>query len=202
MKSVRKGGIFIENKELSKIKELIESSDNTILIKMLNKVLHLNIEKIKNDKNVQLSNISEYEFELLKVNSILSTKENVEMYLRMVKKSKIKESIFCYWCSIYEEELLKNTEENRTEATINKVLISELNKRKYQQSIFLEIENNRTGILETGTEVNFLDILKYIKDKENKSNQYGKLLKYFDEKSEDVLLIGIKMKRDKTHFEE
>ena len=202
MKPLRKGGIFIENKELSKIKELIESSDNTILIKMLNKVLHLNIEKIKYDKNVQLSNISEYEFELLKVNSILSTKENVEMYLRMVKKSKIKESIFCYWCSIYEEELLKNTEENRTEATINKVLISELNKRKYQQSIFLEIENNRTGILETGTEVNFLDILKYIKDKENKSNQYGKLLKYFDEKSEDVLLIGIKMKRDKTHFEE
>lgn len=199
MKSVRKGGIFIENKELSKIKELIESSDNTILIKMLNKVLHLNIEKIKYDKNVQLSNISEYEFELLKVNSILSTKENVEMYLRMVKKSKIKESIFCYWCSIYEEELLKNTEENRTETTINKVLISELNKRKYQQSIFLEIENNRTGILETGTEVNFLDILKYIKDKENKSNQYGKLLKYFDEKNEDVLLIGIKMKRDKIH---
>lgn len=201
MKSVRKGGIFIENKELSKIKELIESSDNTILIKMFNKVLHLNIEKIKYDKNVQLSNISEYEFELLKVNSILSTKENVEMYLRMVKKSKIKESIFCYWCSIYEEELLKNTEENRTEATINKVLISELNKRKYQQSIFLEIENNRTGILETGTEVNFLDILNYIKDNENKSNQYGKLLKYFDEKNEDVLLIGIKMKRDKIHYD-
>ena len=201
MKSVRKGGIFIENKELSKIKELIESSDNTILIKMFNKVLYLNIEKIKYDKNVQLSNISEYEFELLKVNSILSTKENVEMYLRMVKKSKIKESIFCYWCSIYEEELLKNTEENRTEATINKVLISELNKRKYQQSIFLEIENNRTGILETGTEVNFLDILNYIKDNENKSNQYGKLLKYFDEKNEDVLLIGIKMKRDKIHYD-
>ena len=170
MKSVRKGGIFIENKELSKIKELIESSDNTILIKMFNKVLHLNIEKI-------------------------------EMYLRMVKKSKIKESIFCYWCSIYEEELQKNTEESRAEAIINKVLISELNKRKYQQSIFLEIENNRTGILETGTEVNFLDIVNYIKDNENKSNQYGKLLKYFDEKSEDVLLIGIKMKRDKIHYD-
>lgn len=168
---------------------------------MFNKVLHLNIEKIKYDKNVQLSNISEYEFELLKVNSILSTKENVEMYLRMVKKSKIKESIFCYWCSIYEEELQKNTEESRAEAIINKVLISELNKRKYQQSIFLEIENNRTGILETGTEVNFLDILNYIKDNENKSNQYGKLLKYFDEKSEDVLLIGIKMKRDKIHYD-
>lgn len=124
------------------------------------------------------------------------------MYLRMVKKSKIKESIFCYWCSIYEEELLKNTEENRTEATINKVLISELNKRKYYQSIFLEIENNRRGILETGTEVNFLDIVSYIKDYKNKSNQYEKLLKYFDENDENVLLIGIKMKRDKIHKDE
>ena len=202
MKWVKKGGIFIGNKELSKIKEIIESNDNTILIKILNYVLHLNIEKIKYDKNVQLSNISEYEFELLKINSALSTKENVEMYLRMVKKSKIKESIFCYWCSIYEEELQKVQESDKIESCINKVLISELNKKKYYQSVFLEIENNRTGILETGTEVNFLDIINYIKDYKNKNNQYEELLKYLDEKSEYVLLIGIKMKRDKIHNEE
>ena len=187
---------------MSKIKEIIESNDNTILIKILNYVLHLNIEKIKYDKNVQLSNISEYEFELLKINSALSTKENVEMYLRMVKKSKIKESIFCYWCSIYEEELQKVQESDKIESCINKVLISELNKKKYYQSVFLEIENNRTGILETGTEVNFLDIINYIKDYKNKNNQYEELLKYLDEKSEYVLLIGIKMKRDKIHNEE
>ena len=41
---------------------------------------------------------------------ILSSKEEIEMYLRMVKRSKIKESIFCYWCTIYEEELLKTKE--------------------------------------------------------------------------------------------
>ena len=124
------------------------------------------------------------------------------MYLRMVKKSKIKESIFCYWCSIYEEELMKSPGSDKTESCINKVLISELNKRKYQQSIFLEIENNKTGILETGTEVNFLDILNYIKDYKNKSNKYEELLKYFNEKSEYALLIGIKMKRDKIHNDE
>lgn len=115
----------------------------------------------------------------------------------MAKKSKIKESIFCYWCLVYEEELLKNTEIDRTKGCINKVLISELNKRKYQQSIFLEIENNRTGILETGTEVNFLDIQNYINDYKNKINRYEELLKYFNKNDEEVLLIGIKIKREK-----
>lgn len=127
----------------------------------------------------------------------LSSDEEIEMYLRMVKRSKIKESIFCYWCTIYEEELLKTKEKEEIEPIINKVLISELNKKKFQTNIFLEIENNKTQILETGTEVNFLEIIDYINEYKNKTNQYEKLLKYFDEKNEEVLLIGIKMKREK-----
>lgn len=128
---------------------------------------------------------------------ILSSKEEIEMYLRMVKRSKIKESIFCYWCTIYEEELLKTKEREEVEPIINKVLISELNKKKFQTNIFLEIENNKTQILETGTEINFLEIIDYINEYKNKTNQYEKLLKYFDEKNEEVLLIGIKMKRER-----
>lgn len=127
----------------------------------------------------------------------LSSDEEIEMYLRMVKRSKIKESIFCYWCTIYEEELLKTKEKEEKEPIINKVLISELNKKKFQTNIFLEIENNKTQILETGTEINFLEIIDYIKEYKNKTNQYEKILKYFDEKNEEVLLIGIKMKREK-----
>lgn len=127
----------------------------------------------------------------------LSSDEEIEMYLRMVKRSKIKESIFCYWCTIYEEELLKTKEKEEIEPIINKVLISELNKKKFQTNIFLEIENNKTQILETGTEINFLEIIDYIKEYKNKTNQYEKILKYFDEKNEEVLLIGIKMKRER-----
>lgn len=144
-----------------------------------------------------MNDISEYEFGLIKIKMTLSSNEEIEMYLRMVKRSKIKESIFCYWCTIYEEELLKTKEKEEIEPIINKVLISELNKKKFQTNIFLEIENNKTQILETGTEINFLEIIDYINEYKNKTNQYEKLLKYFDEKNEEVLLIGIKMKREK-----
>lgn len=191
-----KGGIIIEN-SVSKLKKLIESENNDKLKKILNDVLDLRLKEIKYDKNIQLSNISEYEFELIKVKAILETDEEVEMYLKMIKNTRIKESIFCYWCSIYEEELMKAKELENADIFINKVLISELDKTKYQQRIFLSIEDNKTSILETGTEVNFIEIIDYIKEKQNEKNQIEKLYNYLDKQSDDVLLVGIKMNRMK-----
>ena len=158
-------------------------------------MLRLEIKDIKYEKNIELSNISEYEFELVKVRVTLESDEEVEMYLKMIKNTRIKESIFCYWCSIYEEELVKAKELENIEIFINKVLISELDKTKYQKKVFLTIENNKTKILETGTEVNFLEITNYIEEQKNENNQYENLYKYFDKESEDVLLVGIKMNR-------
>lgn len=143
--------------------------------------------------------MSEYKFELVKVKLILESNEEVEMYLKMIKNTRIKESIFCYWCSIYEEELLKAKVEENTDILINKVLISELEKTKYKNRIFLIIENNTTQILETGTEVNFVEILDYIEEQKSKKNQYQRLYKYFNKQSDDVLLVGIKMNRMKMY---
>lgn len=191
---IQKGGIIIENKVL-KLKKLIESENNKIIKEILSDVLELGIKEIEYDKNLQLSNISEYEFELVKVKAKLESDEEVEMYLKMIKSTRMKESIFCYWCSIYEEELMKAEEMEDIDIFINKVLISELEKRKYQKRIFLTIENNKAHILETGTEINFIDILDYIKEQKNEKNQYEKLYESFDEKSDDVLLVGIKINR-------
>lgn len=143
---------------------------------------------------MQLSNVSEYEFELVKCKAIFDEADReVEMYLKMIKNTKIKESIFCYWCTIYEEELLKSKE---MENIVNKVLISEIDKTKYKKRIFLTIENNKTQFLETGSEVNFIEISNYIREMKNEKNEFEKLDKYFEENDSDVLLVGIKIKRD------
>ena len=193
--SVQKGGIIIENK-VAKLKALMECDENHIIKQVLNNVLHLNIKEIKYDKNLKLSNISEYEFELIKVKAMLETDEEIEIYLKIIKNSRIKESIFCYWCTIYEEELMKAKELDNMDVIINKVAISELKKSRYQESIFLTIENNRTPILESGTEVSFIEIRDYIEDKKDEYNELEKLYEYFDRASNDVLLVGIKMKKE------
>ena len=194
MYEFKKGGIVIENKTL-RLKELVESENKNIIREILNNVLELKIKEIIYDKNLQLSNISEYEFELVKVNAILESNEEVEMYLKMIKNTRVKESLFCYWCSIYEEELMKAKELENIEVFINKVLISELEKTKYQQRIFLTIENNRTHILESGSEINFIEIKEYIDEQKNQKNQYQNQYEYFDKNSDEVLLVGIKMNR-------
>lgn len=79
---------------------------------------------------------------------------------------------------------------------LNKVLISENMKEKYQQSIFLEIENNQTSILNTGTEVHFIDIIKYIEKNKETKDKLSKWVEYFEKESEDVLLIGIKLNQE------
>lgn len=191
----QKGGINIENKVI-KLKQLVESEENGILKDVLNNVLKLKIKKIRYDKNLQLGNISEYEFELIKVKALLETDEEIEIYLKIIKNSRIKESIFCYWCTIYEEELMQTKDLGDMDIIINKVAISELKKSRYQESIFLTIENNRTPILESGTEVSFIEIRDYIEDKKDEYNELEKLYEYFDRASNDVLLVGIKMKKE------
>lgn len=170
----------------------MNSEDKDIFKNVLNQVVNLKIKEIEYDKNLQLSNASEYEFELVKGKIILEDDKEVEMYLKIIKNNKIKESIFCYWCTIYEEELFKS---NEIESVINKVLITELDKTKYKETIFLAIENNTTQILETGTEVNFLEVSNYIEEMKNEKNKFEKLDKYFEDCNDYVLMIGMKIKR-------
>ena len=148
--------------------------------------MNLEIKDIEYNKNIQLSNMSEYEFELVKAKVTLETNEKIEMYLKMIKNSKIKESIFCYWCTIYEEELL--AKEKDIEFIVNKVAISDLTKTKYQKRVFLTIENNNT-----------IEMLDYIKENKDEKNKFEKLNKYFEDSEDDVLLVGIKMNRDNLY---
>ena len=87
--------------------------------------------------------------------------------------------------------------EKDIECIVNKVLISDLTKTKYQKRVFLTIENNKTQILETGTEVDFIDVSNYIQENKNEKNKLEMLNKYFED--DDVLLVGIKMNRTERY---
>ncbi|MEI3401347.1 MAG: hypothetical protein V8R51_02975 [Clostridia bacterium] len=85
VKFKNRGGISIENKVL-KLKQLVNCEDKKIMQDIIGNILSLEIKEIKYDKNMQLSNISEYEFELVKVKAILQSDEEMEMYSKNDKK--------------------------------------------------------------------------------------------------------------------
>ena len=143
------------------------------------------------EKTLKLKNMSEYNFEVFKLKVVLQSKEEIEMYLKLVKKTKIKESVFCYWCLLYEEEILNNQKDIKPNNYTNKVLISELEKKKYYQSIFLRIDNNISKLIENGTEINFVDVKKYIIEKKLEK-EYLEILECFNQDEDYELLVGIK----------
>lgn len=158
---------------------------------ILNQILLIKISQMSFEKTLKLKNMSEYNFEVFKLKVVLQSKKEIEMYLKLVKKTKIKESVFCYWCLLYEEEILNNQKEIKSNNYTNKVLISELEKKKYYQSIFLRIDNNISKLIENGTEINFVDVKKYIIEKKLEK-EYLEILECFNQDEDYELLVGIK----------
>ena len=168
----------------------MENSDEK-LKDILNQILLIKISQMSFEKTLKLKNMSEYNFEVFKLKVVLQSKKEIEMYLKLVKKTKIKESVFCYWCLLYEEEILNNQKEIKLNKYTNKVLISELEKKKYYQSIFLRIDNNISKLIENGTEINFVDVKKYIIEKKLEK-EYLEILECFNQDEDYELLVGIK----------
>ena len=54
-----------------------------------------------------------------------------DLYIKMIRKDRIKESIFCYWNLLY-DQMFKNYEESEFTSVINKVSIKETENEEYK----------------------------------------------------------------------
>ena len=112
--------------------------------------------------------------------SINKLSNNTELMCKEYKKTELKLN-----------DLKNNQKEIKLNNYTNKVLISELEKKKYYQSIFLRIDNNISKLIENGTEINFVDVKKYIIEKKLEK-EYLEILECFNQDEDYELLVGIK----------
>ena len=114
-----------------------------------------------------------------------------DLYIRMIRKDRIKESIFCYWSLLYNENF-KDYEESEFTTVINKVKITETENEEYKHSVLLEISENKWGILEYGSTIHLVKLQKYLNDeKVPKSKLTNEWKNYLEENNQDVLFIGV-----------
>lgn len=164
-------------------------------IDLLKDLTKLNIKDLEFEDFKNIGNSTGYDFLVikLKVSIINNKKQNQEadLYIKMIRKDKIKESIFCYWSLLYEEKF-KNFEESEFTSVINKVRITETENEKYKHSVLLEIKDNKWGILESGSTIHLVKFKNYLNDETiGKSNLTSEFKNCIDEKNDDVLFIGI-----------
>jgi len=189
--------IKLSSENSNMLKDIFRDSNNSLMINdLVSSVLGLKVEKIEFDSIKKFDTISEYEFSLVKAKCYLGMEESVDIYFKIIKKDKIKESLFCYWCLLYEEKLKETKEDFNMTTIINNVVISEVGMERYKNSVFLEIKDNASGILENGTEIHFIDFIKYINNHKGDDNHLEKWNKYIDKDSEDILMMGVVLNKD------
>ena len=178
---------------------MLKNKQNTIdLLKSLTKLKIIDFE-FDELKNVEDS--IGYDFLIIKLKALIpndnlldnnsNLEETKDLYIKIIRKDRIKESIFCYWSLLYEEKF-KTYEESEFTTIINKVRIRETENDENKHSVLLEIKDNKWKILECGSTIHLVKFSKYLKDsKINKLKWTSLWKKHIDEDNQDVLFIGI-----------
>lgn len=180
---------------------LEEKKNNEPIKELFSNILKLNIKDLEFDKIIKMDNISDYKFDIAKLKAIIEKDRNIgetKIYAKKIRYDRIKESIFCYWTLIYEEEF-KGKENMEMSNIINKVTIDELEvEEEHKKSVYLTIKNNNSGILEYGTEIHFIEFEEYIRKYENGSKSLVKLQNKINSNDDEILLLAV-IFTDKIH---
>lgn len=150
---------------------------------LLEKIFKKKIKDLKIEGVEYFENIIEYDFSLVKANVIYSNNKKDELYLRIIKGGKIKESIFCYWSFLYEDYI--KTKENLYENTIQKAIITQIKSTENINSLLLTIDSR----LNYCAEIELVELKKYL-EKEEKGERWVEELEI---KDNDILFIAKKM---------
>lgn len=141
------------------------------------KIDNIDIEGIEH-----FESIIEYDFSLLKANILFDDGGKEEVYLRLIKGGKIKESIFCFWSILYEEYL--QSEQRDLENAIQKAIITQIMSEENISSLLLTIDSK----LNYCAEVSLVELKKFL-EKNKKERWLGSL----EISDNDILFIGKKM---------
>ncbi len=185
-------------------------------IELFKDLTKLNIQDIEFEDLKNMGDSSGYDFSIIKLKATLiatdsknskktDEKESIkiesegnknnngqtDIYVKMIRKDRIKESIFCYWSLLY-DEMFKHHEESEFTSIINKVRITETESEEYKHSVLLEIKENKWGILEYGSTIHLVKFEKYLNDATiKKAKIISEWKKYIEEGNQDVLFIGV-----------
>lgn len=163
------------------INNLSDSKDN--LIDLLEKILNNSVLDIEFEGTERFENIIEYEFSLLKVNVVYKDGKKDEIYLKMIKSGKIKESIFCYWSLLY-DEFLKGHQSD-IENILQKAIITQITSDESISSLLLTLNAK----LNYCAEINLVELRNFGEN----NTRYERWLDNLEIKNNDILFIGKKM---------
>ena len=130
------------------------------LIKFFNKINKFELKDIKYKGVEKFQSIVEYDFYVINLvgTTTLNVKKNI--FIKIIKKGKIKESLFCICDLIYEKYFNNNTKEVIKKP--KKVTIIEEENTESMNKVFLKFLGENLSQKEVNIEISFIEISKIL----------------------------------------
>ena len=147
------------------------------MIKYLNQIININLEKLEFENIEQYHGVSEYKFYLINFNGINKNGEKQRIFIRIIKQGKIKESLFCI-CDLAYEKYLKK---------IKKISISETNeKSKNINKVSVKLFEDDLNRVKANMEIYFIEMSKIFSKQKIRER-----IENIEIDQNDIIIIGV-----------
>jgi len=185
-KKFKKGGILeILNNSYDLAKDILESIKKckNESEDIFEKILKNKISNIELNETKYYESIVDYDFSLTKVYVTYQNGKSGDIYLKMIKGGKIKESIFCFWSILYDEFLRDTHQEASRE--LQKAMITQIKSNDSTTKLLLTLSPD----VKYCAEISLVQLKKFLKEK----NMYERWCSSFEISDDDILFVGRKM---------
>lgn len=161
------------------------------MLLFINKCLNLDLKEIRFNEIERFQSIVEYDFYLINLIGITSANIKKDIFIKIIKKGKIKESLFCI-CDLAYEKYFNSTKEILKKP--KKVTIIEEENIKFENKVFLNLFEENFNHREVNIEINFVEISKILEQTKNKNLLKKGWEKYIEINPKDIIIVGVKNK--------
>ena len=178
---------------LKKITDMLQRKDSKqIIIKFLNEITSLNIKDIIFNGVERFKSIAEYDFFLINLIGVTTSNKEEELFIKIIKKGKIKESLFCICDLYYEKYFNKNSYSNDDIKRPKKTTIEEKENTKHINKVFVNLFEDNIKKEKFNLEINFVEISKIIEQSRDKKINKKEWEECIEINLKDIILVGVK----------
>ena len=170
------------------IKMLKNNTTKKIIISFLNEVTNLELKDVIFDGIEKFKTIVEYNFYIINLIGITKYNKKKKIFLKSIKKGKIKESLFCI-CDLAYEKCFDNKNSKENIKDIKRItILEEKEKKKNIHKVSVNLFQNNSKERQEYIEIYFIEINQFLKINQNKERKE----KSIEMNVKDILILGIK----------
>ncbi len=161
------------------------------MLNFLNELTGLNLKDIAFEKIEKLQGIAEYDFYLINLIGLTDNGLKEKIFIKTIKKGKIKESLFCI-CDLAYEKYFNNNYSKEKLNKQKKISILEENENiKHINKVSVKLFEDNFNKEKANLKIYFVEISKIMEQCKNSKNNWKGMKRYIEINPKNIIIVGV-----------